>query len=178
MPQGSVLGPLLFLVYINDLEKNIKSNVKFFADDTMLYSVVKDTVQTADNLNHDLDIIQQWAHQWKMEFNPDPTKQANEVLFSSKIKPPNHPPLYFNKIQVTQVSEQKHLGLILQKKLSFENHLDGKMRKAKKNIGILKHLSQFLPLKTLDQMLFRSHFDYCDMIYHVACNHRLMERYK
>ena len=84
VPQGSVLGPLLFLVYINDLEKNIKSNVKLFADDTMLYSVVKDPVQAADNLNHDLDIIHQWAHQWKMEFNPDPTKQANEVLFSSK----------------------------------------------------------------------------------------------
>ena len=85
----------------------------------MLYSVVKDPVQTADNLNHDLDSIHQWAHQWKMEFNPDPTKQANEVLFSSKTKPPNHPPLYFNNIQVTQVSEQKHLGLILQKKIIF-----------------------------------------------------------
>ena len=170
VPQGSVLGPLLFLVYINDLENNIKSNVKFFADDTMLYSVVKDPTQTAVDLNHDLDIIRQWAYQWKMEFNPDPTKQAKEVLFSSKIKPPNHPPLYFNGIQVIQVSEQKHLGLILQKKLTFENHLDGKMRKAMKNIGILKHLRQFLPLKTLDQMykaLVRSHLDYCDMIYHI-----------
>ena len=170
VPQGSVLGPLLFLVYINDLETNIKSNVKFFADDTMLYSVVKDPIQSADDLNHDLDIIRQWAHQWKMEFNPDQTKQANEVLFSCKRKPPNHPPLFFNNTQVTQVSEQKHLGLILQNKLSFVNHLDGKMRKAKKNIGILKHLRRYLPLKTLDQMyktLVRSHLDYCDIIYHI-----------
>ena len=74
VPQGSVLGPLLFLVYINDLEKNIKSNIKFFADDTMLFSIVKDPVISAGDLNHDLDIIYQWAHQWKMEFNPDPTK--------------------------------------------------------------------------------------------------------
>ena len=64
VPQGSVLGPLLFLVYINDLEKNIKSNVKFFADDTMLYSVVKDPLITAADLNHDLDTINKWAHQW------------------------------------------------------------------------------------------------------------------
>ena len=160
VPQGSVLGPLLFLVYINDLEKNIKSNVKFFADDTMLYSIVKDPVLTASDLNHDLAAIHQWAYQWKMEFNPDPTKQANEVLFSCKKTPPNHPQLIFNGAQVTQVSAQKHLGLTLERSLSFGNHLDGKMRKAKKNIGILKHLSKYLPLKTLLQMynaFVRSH---------------------
>ena len=80
VPQGSVLGPLLFLVYINDLERNIKSNVKFFADDTMLLSIVKNPELFANDLNHDLGVIHQWAHQWKLEFNPDPTKQATEVL--------------------------------------------------------------------------------------------------
>ena len=84
VPQGSVLGPLLFLIYINDLEKHIKSNINFFADDTMLFSVVKVPVKSADDLNHDLDIMYQWAHQWKMEFNPDLSKQATEVLFSCK----------------------------------------------------------------------------------------------
>ena len=83
MPQGSVLGPL-FRVYINDLEKNINSNIKFFADDTMLFSIVKDPAVSATDLNHDLNIIRQWAHQWKMEFNPDITKQATEVIFSCK----------------------------------------------------------------------------------------------
>ena len=63
------------------LKKNIRSNVKFFADDTMLSSIVKDPVISANTLNNDLDIIYQWAHQWKMEFNPDPTKQATEVYF-------------------------------------------------------------------------------------------------
>ena len=65
VPQGSVLGQLLFLLYINDLERNIKSNIIFFADDTMLFSIVKDPVISGDDLNHDLDIIHQWAHQWK-----------------------------------------------------------------------------------------------------------------
>ena len=91
MPQGSVFGPLLFLVYINDLETNINFNVKFFADDTMWYSVVKDSTQTARELNHDLCVIQQGAHQWKMEFNPDPTKQANEIQFSFKRNTPKSP---------------------------------------------------------------------------------------
>ena len=170
VPQGSVLGPLPFLIYINDLEKNIRSNVKFFADDTMLFSIVKDPVLSANTLNNDLDIIYQWAHQWKMEFNPDPTKQATEVLFSCKKVSSNHPQLIFNGTAVIKVNEQKHLGRILQPGFSFEKHLNEKIIKAKKNIGLLKHLSKFLPLKTLDQMyktLVRSHIDYCDVIYHI-----------
>ena len=94
VPPGSVLGP--FLVYINDLERNIKSNIKFFADDMMLFSIVKDPVTSANDLNHDLDMIYQWAHQWKMEFNPDPIKQATEVLFSCEKNSVNHPQLNFN----------------------------------------------------------------------------------
>ena len=79
-----------------------------------------------------------------MEFNPDPTKQETEVLFSCKKSSPNHPQLIFNGTVVAKVKEQKHLGLILHLKL--------------------------LLLKTLDQMykaLVRSHIDYCDIIYHV-----------
>ena len=63
--------------------------------------------------------------------------------------------------------EQKHLGLMLDSNLSFNKHINEKIIKAKKNLGIIKHLSIFLPRKTLDQMykdLVRSHFDYCDIL--------------
>ena len=84
VPQGSILGTFLFLIYINDLGKNIKSNIKFFADDDILFSIVNDPDITANDINHDLVVINKWTHQWKLEFNPNPLKQATEVLFSCK----------------------------------------------------------------------------------------------
>ena len=136
----------------------------------MLFSIVNDPVISASELNQDLEVINQWAYQWKMEFNPDPNKQATELIFSCEKNSPNHPSLFFNGTVVPKVNEQKHLGLTLDSKLSFERHLNEKIMKAKIIVGIIKYLSSFLPLKTLDQMykaLVRSHLDYCDTIYHM-----------
>ena len=131
VPQGSVLGPLLFLIYINDLETDIKSKIKFFADDTMLFSVVHDPLVSANELNHDLDLINRWAYQWKMAFNPEVNKQAVEIIFSQKRKLPYHPPLYFNGNEVLTVNEHKHLGLVLDSKLSFSKHINDKIKIAR-----------------------------------------------
>ena len=81
VPQGSILGPLLFLIYINDVADGLSSNTKAFADDTSLFSVIHDSVITILELNGNLSRIKQWACQWKMIFNPDPNKQAHEVIF-------------------------------------------------------------------------------------------------
>ena len=84
VPQGSELGPLLFLIYINDLPDGITSICKLFADDTSIFSKVLDVNESTKKLNLDLEKISQWAFQWKMHFNPYPNKQANEVIFSRK----------------------------------------------------------------------------------------------
>ena len=180
VPQGSVLGPLLFQIYINDLEHGILSKIKCLADDTMLYSIVNDPSNTAEELNHDLNVIKNWAYQWKMSFNPDPNKQAVEMLFSQKRIKPRHLPLFFNNIEVNRVSEHKHLGLIFDPKLKFKNHINDKICKAQKLLGVLRLLSSYLPYSTLDQiykLFIRPHFDYCDVIYHIPTSTNNTDRF-
>ena len=70
VPQGSILGPLFFLIYINDLGNNLSSTVKLSADDTSIFSIVLDIDLSSKQLNDDLKKVSDWAYQWKMSFNP------------------------------------------------------------------------------------------------------------
>ena len=78
VPQGSVIGPLLYLVYINDLPENILSTIKLFADDYSLFTGVTGVDQTQYIIEKYLETISKWGHLWKMIFNPDITKQPVE----------------------------------------------------------------------------------------------------
>ena len=108
-----------FLNYINDLLDNLVSNPKLFAEDTLLFSTVTDPNVTANQINNDLHNISTWAYQWKMNFNPDTIKQAQEVLYSRKVKVTVHPKLVFNNNSVHETATQKHLGMFLNFKLNF-----------------------------------------------------------
>ena len=136
VPQGSFLSPLLFLIYINDLSDNLSSNVKLFAEDTSLFSVTHDENVSVRELNDDVRKISNWALQWKMSFNPDVNKQAQEVISSLKTKGNIHPPLVFNNNIVLQVNSQTHLGVALDLKLTFEEHLTNVFNKFNKTIGL------------------------------------------
>ena len=97
VPQGSILGPLLILInFFNDLSDDLSTNAKLFPDDTSLFSVVRDINTSAAHLNNDLRKISNWAFQWKMGFNPDPSEQAQEFIFSCKLQKISHPSIYFN----------------------------------------------------------------------------------
>ena len=169
VPQGSVLGPLLFLVYINDLTDNISSQMRLFADDSSLFTHVDGIDQTHEKLVKDLQTVTDWAHQWKMIFNPDITKHAIEVIFSVKKKKPEHPELIFNGIPVARQDYTKHLGVYLDSRLNFSKHRREAIIKASKGISLLKYLSKYVSRKVLDlcyKLYVRPHLDYGDVIYH------------
>ena len=96
VPQNPILGPLLFLIYINDLAENLSQNPKLFADDTSLCFVVRDLNTSAIEINDDLKKIEAWTLQWKLSFNPDSLKQVQEIIFSWKRNKPHHPDIIFN----------------------------------------------------------------------------------
>ena len=95
--QGSVLGPLLFLLYINDIVNDIGANIRLFADDTSLFIIVDDPVTAAECLNADLSRISNWADTWLVSFNPTKTES---LLISRKLSNPVHPPIYMHNQQI------------------------------------------------------------------------------
>ena len=103
-----------------------------------------------------------------MLFNPDITKQAQEVIFSQKSTITNHPIVFFNEAPVAHTSCQKHLGMHLDEKLNFNTHVKEKITKAKKGIGVIRKLAHVLPresLVTIYKSFVRPHIDYGDIIY-------------
>ena len=157
----------MFLIYINDLSEGLSTNATLFANNTSLFSVIHDSQASANVLNKGLELIHNWAFQWKINFNPDPTKQAQEVIFSRKTKKLPHPPLVFNKTNVTQSIYQKHLGIILDSKLTFENHVNMVTTKINKTIGLLrklKNLSSRTVLIKIYKAFVRPHLDYGDIL--------------
>ena len=92
-------------------------------------------MKALNTLNNDLLSIFKWTYNWKMLFNPDPGKPGQEVLFSRKKKTQIHPTISFNKIQIERASHHKHLGILLDEKFNFKEHIDITILKINKDIS-------------------------------------------
>ena len=114
-----------------------------------------------------------------MSFNPDPFKQAQEVIFTRKVKTVVRPPISFNNKPVQQVSSQKHLGVILDTSLTFDEHIRVITSKVSKSIGLLQKLNYRLArssLITIYKSFVRPHLDYGDVIFDKAYNNFFQQR--
>ena len=153
--QGSILGLLFFLIYINDLSDGLTSNPKLPADGNSVFSVSQNINSAVNDLNSYLIKVSDWAFQWKMRFNPDSKNQAQERIFSWKINKIDHPLLYFNQNLVKSSSTHKHLRMVSDTELDFSLHLKNVQNKVNKTIGLFRKLQNTL-LRTSVITIFKS----------------------
>ena len=148
VPQGSILGPLLFLLYINinDIVNDIGSNIRLFADDTNLFIIVHDPVTAAGCINADLGRISNWASTWLVTFNPSKTEI---LLISRKLNKSLHPPLFMQNHQISEVDSHKHLGLYFSNDCTWHQHINHITVKARARINIMRKLKFKLDRKSL-----------------------------
>ena len=123
VPQGSVVGPVLFLIYINDLPLSTKSNVRLFADDTIVYVNTNKQHQLQDDLRN----LEEWENRWDMRFNPS---KCEVIRFCRKRKPvPLHPYTLHNTI-IPRTDRIKYLGVNIQNNLRWDSHITAITNKA------------------------------------------------
>ena len=143
------------MIYINDLSGDLSSNAKLFADDTSLFNVAHNINTFANELNIDLKKVSNWTFQWKISFNPDPSKQVQEIIFSRKLKKVPRPRLVFNNVNVSQCKSQKHPDIILDSKLIFEEHYKTALSKKTQNYRTLTSTPKFAAKRSINNYLQR-----------------------
>ena len=148
VPQGSVLGPLFFLVYVNDIVDKLLSITRLFADDTSISSTSRNKDDIEGILNHDLNLISLWSKQWLVDFNPNKT----EALFFTPHRFENNPNLLFDGVQVNFVDNHKHLGLSFSKDGKWHHHINSVITSASRVLGMLRKIKFSVKRKTLNQI--------------------------
>ena len=152
VPQGTFLGPLLFLLYIIDLPDNMQSSVRPFADDALLYSIVASDAD-CDLLQSDLRKLESWQYHWQMEFNPSKCKI---VTISHTCKNnPRHRKYVFCGVELEQVDSFPYLGVSISSKLKWSDHVSMTAAKANKSLGAIQRNLWSCP-KNVKEIAYKS----------------------
>ena len=132
IPQGSVLGPILFVIYINDLPDKLNSDCYMFADDTKVFNEIR-CDEDSEKLQHDMEELENWSDKWLLRFHPDKCK----VLSAGKRKTGRFEYKLCNtKLQYTE--KEKDIGVVVDNQLNFEDHMNEKINKANSIMGLIR----------------------------------------
>ena len=163
VPQGSRLGPLLFIIYINDIVEELECDILIFADDCSLLASGVDPTETANKLNRDLLRISTWADKWKVSFN---SLKSRDMIFTNKMLN-NSPPLIFKNDFIERVNTHRQLGVYLTSNLDWSFQINDICLKANRKLSVLRNV-KMLKRKTLDllyKIIVRSVIDYALPLY-------------
>ena len=167
VPQGSVLGPLLFLVFINDLPELVTNYCKLFADDTKLIGVVKNSLNQKI-LQEDIDKLVNWSKKWNMEFNEGKCKVMNIGGHKSIAPILSMENSSGERVVLHETMREKDLGVIVNSKLKWDDQVNQAALKATSVLGMLKrtfvHWSADLFLR-LYPTYVRPHLEYCSTVW-------------
>ena len=184
VPQGSVLGPTLFLIYINDLLNSTVSELHSFADDTTMHVSSKfssppsanillhNRVKVAAQINNDLDIISKWGAKWNIKFNP---KKCDQLIISNK-KSSVFPDLVFEGSILPASEDIRLLGITIDSGLTWSQHIASQSKKAAQMLGCLARARHLIPphhMTTLYKAKIRPLLEYCSTVWGSACDTHL-----
>ena len=172
VPQGSILGPTLFLIFINDLNNVVKSNVCMFADDTTIFQTVPNVsarCSVIEKLNKDLENLEDWSQKWLMKFNAKKT----QFMIVSRKADKSFPPIKFFNESLSQVDSIKLVGVNISSKLDWNEHVNKISKRAGQMLGIMRKSRKLLPpcaLSIIYKTRVRSAMEYCGPIWENASN--------
>ena len=171
VPQGSVLGPLLFSMYINDLPAatTSPSQTALFADDTTIFASGKTADCISSSLNTTLSSVNQWLISNGLSLN---VAKSKCMLIHSNRKRPSSLNIVFNGSSLEQVQTFKLLGVIIDHHLLWRPHIDSVVKSVSRNVQLMRRLSWFLPVNSLKAFYFAyiaTSFDYCSLVWDPCC---------